>query len=203
MENKYYKNGKLFDDNGMPLEKGDIVYIKLKGNMFDIIKNIKLPIINYDENNISLNSECLYEYIESLKFNAKLDINTLCSMLHQGAKDNGWWDDKPKNEDEFKKKVLIQLLNCHTELSEATDEIKNKQPMFYIKNGKPEGALVEIVDCIIRCFDLSQWLIDNDIDGSLEEYGIENILQVMLWKYRYNKSRGYKHSNDVEGGKFV
>lgn len=40
-----------------------------------------------------------------------------------------------------------------SEVSEAIEEIRLKKPDYYVKDGKPEGQSVEMVDILIRIFD--------------------------------------------------
>lgn len=165
-----------------------------------------------NKRNYNINKHMRKESVETVqkeKYSLDKHIDNLAMTLHLNAKNNGWWDDILQdtelkiNKDKFLHKILIQLLNAHTELSEATEEIKNKKTIFYTVDNKPEGLLIEIVDCIIRCLDMAQMIIDVDIDDSLKENNIFNISDAIIRKAEYNKIRGYKHGNDVAGGKFV
>lgn len=49
---------------------------------------------------------------------------------------------------------------------------------------KPEGALVEVIDCIIRCLDTAQ-----DMAGRTKY----TVYEVMRLKMNYNHTRAYKH----------
>ena len=104
------------------------------------------------------------------------DINELAEMIHENAKDHGWWDE------EISIPEIIAL--CHSELSEALEAYRNKEPMVWINDGKPDGIAVEMCDCVIRIFDL---LSKEDID----------IAETILLKHMYNTTRPYKHGGKV------
>lgn len=52
---------------------------------------------------------------------------------------------------------------------------------------KPEGVLVEIADCVIRCFDMMQGLIDEATDNGEVVPSIEDVI---MEKMNYNATRG-------------
>lgn len=123
--------------------------------------------------------------------------------IHDNAKAHGWWDGEERTFGE-----LIAL--CHSELSEALEEHRNSKPLHYHvcpshdtrelcpdkydgcqcgKNAgctkrKPEGAAVELADCVIRIMDMCG------------HYGI-NLEAVIAEKHEYNKTRPYKHGGKV------
>lgn len=123
--------------------------------------------------------------------------------IHKNAVAHGWW------EEERSFAEIIAL--CHSELSEALEEYRNKKPMLYYQceyhdtrikcpdqydgcqygknNGcnlrKPEGIASELADTIIRILDYCGKM---NID-------IEEAIRI---KHEYNKTRPYKH-----GGKKI
>lgn len=133
-----------------------------------------------------------------------LEINELRDMIHQNAKDHGWW------EEERSFGEIIAL--CHSELSEALEEYRDGSPMIWNrckieedvqcepesyyhtvhccakcghKDPKPEGIAIELADCIIRILDYCG------------HAGID-IEEAIINKHEFNKSRPYRH-----GGKKI
>lgn len=104
-----------------------------------------------------------------------MEINKIAKDIHDNAVSHGWWDDGARPIPE-----VIAL--CHSELSEALEAYRNKEPMCWLNDGKPDGIAVELVDCVIRIFD---YLAAENID-------IEHILAI---KHLYNTTRPYKHGN--------
>lgn len=103
-------------------------------------------------------------------------INEMAQEIHENAVEHGWWDE----ERTFGEIVAL----CHSELSEALEEYRNGQKMYYEIAGKPEGLAVEMVDCMIRIMD---YLAHEEID----------IEYVLAQKHTYNKTRPYKHGGKV------
>lgn len=106
-------------------------------------------------------------------------MTVLQKEIHQNAKEHGWWED-PRSVGE-----LIAL--CHSELSEALEDFRaGKQPneIWYEEGGKPCGIPTELADVVIRVMDMS------------EHFGID-LLDAILKKHEYNKSRPYKHGGKV------
>jgi hypothetical protein len=68
----------------------------------------------------------------------------------------------------------------HTEIAEATEEVRNSKPHFYVENGKPEGEAIELADALIRICEIATnngW----DMDALVSK------------KMDYNETRGHKH----------
>ena len=102
-------------------------------------------------------------------------LTNLAIQIHLNAKAHGWWDD-PRSTAE-----VIAL--CHSELSEALEEARNGNPLYYEENGKPEGIAVEMIDCVIRIFD---YLAYEGVD----------VDDVLSKKMKYNEGRPYKHGKE-------
>lgn len=99
-------------------------------------------------------------------------LNEWTCEIHNNAVEHGWWEeDRP-----FPEVVAL----CHSELSEALEEERNGKELIYIKDGKPEGAAVELMDCVIRILDY------------LGHEGV-NAEEVLAMKHSYNLTRPYRH----------
>ena len=99
-------------------------------------------------------------------------MKKLQEEIHSNAKAHGWWDEPRSFGD------VIAL--CHSELSEALEAYRERQPFFWVKDGKPEGYAVELADCIIRILDYA----------GHEGVDMEKLVRK---KHEYNKTRPYRH----------
>lgn len=72
-------------------------------------------------------------------------LDKFAAEANKNAVEHGWWETERDNRE------LIALI--HSEISEALEEFRNKQQMAYIKDGKPEGQAVELIDMVIRICD--------------------------------------------------
>lgn len=104
------------------------------------------------------------------------NLNQLRDECHALAKEKGWWPDGERN-------VGEALLLVISELTEAFEHIRNghaPNDSFYDMHRKPDGFPVEIVDALVRLFDLSGGLgIDLD--------------EIYQWKMEYNRTRSHRH----------
>ena len=132
---------------------------------------------------------------------SELKINDFAKEVHENAVKHGWWDE----ERSFGEIIAL----CHSELSEALEEYRNRKPDVYFvidtvqRDGKtvipeirtdyhdgnydgekPEGVFVELADCIIRILDYCG------------KEGID-IEYVIRRKHEYNKTRPYRHGGKV------
>lgn len=95
--------------------------------------------------------------------------------MHRIAKEKGWYDPA--------KSPVESIALMHSELSEALEELRNKDYKIndtYFKNEKPEGFGIELADCVIRIMD------------TCEYYGID-LEEMISIKSNYNKTRSYRH----------
>ncbi len=76
-----------------------------------------------------------------------MTIQDYIEKFHQNAISKGFYERPTKPTERFQ--LMI------SEVSEATEEFRNKTEDFYLVNGKPEGQAVELVDVLIRIFDFA------------------------------------------------
>ena len=77
----------------------------------------------------------------------------------------------------------LKVSLIHTELSEAIEELRAGHAadhVYHSEGGKPEGFMVEIVDAVVRCFDLA------------DEVGV-SLGALLLEKLSHNSTRGRLH----------
>lgn len=109
------------------------------------------------------------------------DIEELIRECHKTAVDKGWWDHHREGEltpDEVGAKIALM----HSELSEALEEVRRGSHChdMYFSDGKPEGMVVELADCVIRVADLCKRM-HVDLPEAIEA------------KMAYNKTRSHRH----------
>ena len=107
-------------------------------------------------------------------------IREIQKDVHQTAVEHGWWEGTTKENCPIAEKIALM----HSELSEALEEFRSviELPDYYMINGKPEGIVVELADCIIRILDLAGFM----------GWDIEEALKL---KMAYNETRPYRHGN--------
>lgn len=103
-----------------------------------------------------------------------IDITELSYMIHQNAKDKGFWDEN--NGVNF---YLKQMAMIHSEVSETLEALR--------KEKGDQAVLEEMADTLIRIFDLYAGM---RVDGYFEGILLENVL---LDKVEINKSRPKMH----------
>ena len=105
-----------------------------------------------------------------------LTINKMVKVSHQIARNKGWWPTKKFN---FAEKLAL----IHSEISECLEEHRNSKASIYVNisnPSKPEGALIELADAVIRIGDLC-----GKMGWDLE--------RAIMLKTRYNLSRPFRH----------
>ena len=130
------------------------------------------------------------------------EVDALAARIHQTAVDHGFWD-KDRNLGEMLMLVCSELAECLEEDRERRAHVwfRHKddcvhEPLNSLQdligparedctcNPKPEGALVEVADAIIRLFDTGHDM------ASRTRYTLS---EVMLIKMDYNDTRSHMH----------
>jgi hypothetical protein len=107
-----------------------------------------------------------------------VEVNKLVRDIRANAAEKGFHNPSPSFPE------VIALI--HSELSEALEAYRGHELMVWNKDGKPEGVAIELVDAVIRIMDFF---------GGHPEL---NLMQLILDKHNYNRSRPFKH-----GGKKI
>lgn len=102
-----------------------------------------------------------------------MTIPELQREAHNNAVYHGFWEDGMD--------VGTAIALMHSELSEALEEERAGNPeVYYREDGKPEGALTELADCVIRIADYC----------GARGWDLESAL---VKKMEFNRTRPYKH----------
>lgn len=110
----------------------------------------------------------------------KKSLNDWVTESYETSKSKGWHNNAD-TDNYFNKLLLI-----HAEVSEVVEELRNGHAIteIYHKDGKPEGAPIELADVFIRLCDLCG---KAGID-------LEKAVQI---KTEYNKTRSFRHGNKI------
>jgi len=110
-----------------------------------------------------------------------MDIKTLCKESHEIAIQKGWFVER--NLDSTDTRLAFCAL-IHSEVSEAVECIRQNDMNLRIENGKPEGAVAELADVVIRVCD------------TCEALGLD-LEEAIRVKQEYNRSRPYRHGGKL------
>lgn len=127
--------------------------------------------------------------------NIQVQINSLCTLTFNDMTNRGFHDplQKSRNEEAILALAILDLV--HSEVSEASEEVRTGRPLTmiryeskdghvsHVKGGefqKPVGFPVELADTVIRIFDLCGF------------YGID-LGRAIREKTEYNRTRPRKH----------
>lgn len=72
----------------------------------------------------------------------------------------------------------------HSEVTEAFEACRNRDPVLWYELGKPMGVASELADVIIRVLD---WADEHDLP----------LIEAVLQKHAYNQTRAYKHGGKL------
>ncbi len=113
------------------------------------------------------------------------DIDTLCYMVHENARDHGWWPKGKSAIDLIPEKIAL----IHSELSEALECFRKGELAEWMSgaHNKPEGFGVELADAIVRICDL--------YEAVRREFGptFPDLNSVISRKHEYNRTRPFRH----------
>lgn len=107
-----------------------------------------------------------------------MNIKDFQKLVHQNSKNKGFWHNKGLES------IPEKLALIHAEVSEVLEAYRELEPgsnnYVYDENGKPEGIGVELIDILIRTFDLAEYLgLDTET--------------ILTAKHNYNLTRPFMH----------
>lgn len=106
-------------------------------------------------------------------------INEVCREVYNDAIRKGWHDNDSNHS------PLEQHALFHSEISEATEEVRRGNPPLYFKDLiKPQGEAVELADVVIRIMDYFA-------------YNGWDLEKVIRYKIDYNRTREYRHGGKL------
>lgn len=130
------------------------------------------------------------------------DLKKFAEEAHQVSRSKGWYDPELTPATDLERHMLIV-----SEIAEATEEVRNGNPPIYqiyesdgfsnlktkilpidykwSNSSKPEGEAVELADAIIRILDYA-------------EAKKLPLIEAMLMKNEYNKTRPYRHGGKLK-----
>lgn len=111
-----------------------------------------------------------------------INIKDLCKSSHEIAISKGWFDNN-RNVNSIDTQLSFCAL-MHSEISEAVECFRHNDLKMRIENGKPEGAVVELADAVIRICD------------TCEALGLD-LEEAIRVKQEYNSSRPYRHGGKL------
>lgn len=106
-----------------------------------------------------------------------MDINEMTKWVGEWSRSKGWH--------EIPRTPLEIHMLCVSELAEATEEVRDGKRSFYEENGKPEGEMIEMADCVIR---IMNYFYEQGWD--LEE--------ALNKKMKYNETRPHRHGGKTK-----
>lgn len=115
-----------------------------------------------------------------------MHIDETATKIRNMAIEHGW--------EEEERSLGDWLSLAHSELSEALEAYRDGHSVgeiWYRDDGKPEGVLVELADCVIRLLHHMEYIIETE---QLSEISPNSVIYL---KMAYNETRPYKHGGKV------
>lgn len=158
----------------------DIICSRCKSSCREEISSVSAVISYYPSAGGPVCRRCWKE----MNFPTAQTLNSLRDEIHNLAIEKGWWS--AKEGDCFNRTPLEIHALIHTEVAEATEEVRNGKPDEYRgEDGKPEGEAVELIDVVVRVLDYfgtKGWDAD----------------RIMREKIDFNKTRDFRHGGKTK-----